>query len=227
MRQTVYGVLADPLGLASDSILEQGPDRPELRHRAWATPAAEVRNVQDPIRIDRDHDHRWIGELIHLERSARGDLWAVGHLDEAVIQAVNVWVGEELVAVDSDLYWSASRWSTPDFCDVIIGSVSLTAFPARNHAQPVTILDGALSYRGAERRWRLDRFDRELLERAADTHVGRERGAPLVVYDPGGEAEGYLHPAEVLERNEEIAWQGDRPPGPLRHGPRGRVLSVH
>jgi hypothetical protein len=63
--KTVYGILADKDGLAWDTTLVQGQNRPELRTRAWATPAEEVRRVQAPrIPIDQDHDHRWIGELV-------------------------------------------------------------------------------------------------------------------------------------------------------------------
>jgi hypothetical protein len=65
MRNTVFGILCDELGHAADELLEQGPSRPELGLRAWATPAAEVRTVQAPrIPIDFNHDGRPIGELI-------------------------------------------------------------------------------------------------------------------------------------------------------------------
>ena len=47
MSQTVFGILADELGLASSATLEQGPLKPELRHRVWESPAGDYARVQD------------------------------------------------------------------------------------------------------------------------------------------------------------------------------------
>jgi hypothetical protein len=71
----VDGVLCWGGRAGLESELRQGPDRPEVRTRAWQTPPDQVRRVQAAeIPIDCDHDHRWVGEIVHPE--LRGDnLW--------------------------------------------------------------------------------------------------------------------------------------------------------
>ena len=169
--RTVYGVVTDALGHASATTLQQGERRPELRMNAWATPSSEVRSVQNPeIRIDRDHDHRWVGEIIYLERRD-GNLWAVGHIDDRVRAEVHVKVGDDLVTLDHDLYWSPERIGGADD-GILFTSIALTASPARIAPKPVKILEGALDHRDAPRRWNhtLGWHERELLERAANTY---------------------------------------------------------
>jgi hypothetical protein len=124
---TVYGILADADGLASNTLAVQGATGPELRKSCFATPAAEIRSVQAPrIPIDRAHDRHWCGEIVYLERRD-GNLWAVGHVDGDVIAAVEVRVGSETVNVEHDLFWSAASEMTEDFRDIALSSVALTA----------------------------------------------------------------------------------------------------
>jgi hypothetical protein len=235
VSNTVYGILADELGLASATTLVQGVDRPQLRTRAWATPSAEIRDVQAArIPVDRDHDHRWVGEVVSLQR-IKGNLWCIAHVDEDVTPTVNVKVGADTVSARTNLYWSASRLSTPDYEDVIIDSVALTRSPCRVGARPVTFLPGALDHRAAADRWRdqLDWFQRDLLTRAAhDRYERRVRGrdTPIVVHDAGLD-HGDLDRLSANERHVALtlaadlvvdrAWQHQ----PLRWRP-GRVLDV-
>jgi phage head maturation protease len=216
MRNTVFGILCDELGHAADELLEQGPSRPELGLRAWATPAAEVRTVQAPrIPIDFNHDGRPIGELIYLERSA-GNLWAVAHVDQRIRPAVSVEVGGIATAVSTPFYFSASRIGTPDFRDVLIDSVALTELSARVAAQPVTFLSGMLDHRGAADRhaWALkDGFTRDLLTRAAHAHLDRRRGDPICVNDPQPEHRARQSAAAPILDPDEDA----RPAGTMRY----------
>jgi HK97 family phage prohead protease len=181
---TVVGVLADADGLAANTVTVPGRHGPELRKSCFATGAAEFRSVQPPrIPIDRAHDRQWVGEIVYLERR-NGNLWAVGHVDDAVIPAVDVQVGREAVRVTTDAYWSAATESTDDYRDIALTSVALTARSARVAAQPVTFLPGKLDHGDAPRRWTtLDAPMRELLMRAARAHLDRPRGTPLVIAD--------------------------------------------
>jgi hypothetical protein len=68
--RTVYGVLADEIGHALAGT------------RAWSSPAHAYLREQNPvIRVDRDHDHRWVGEIRYLARNG-GRLWAVGEVSD-------------------------------------------------------------------------------------------------------------------------------------------------
>jgi HK97 family phage prohead protease len=185
VTSTVFGIVSDPLGAASKEVVEQGPRGPQLRTAVWATPAADVRTVQGRIPIDRNLDGVEIGELVYLERR-HGRLWAVGQIDAEVDPAVRVRVGQQTVRLAHDLYWSATRTSGPDWRDIEISSIALTAFPCRVAARPLTILPGALDHRRAPDRWQLDSVQRELLTRAAAAHLDRRAGghhSPLVVHD--------------------------------------------
>lgn len=229
--KTVFGIVCDELSLASATTVEQGDLGPELRHRAWATPASEVRAEQaEKITIDRDHDRIEIGQVVYLERR-NGSLWAVGQVRDDVSPVVNVRVGSALVALETDFYWSASRLSTEDYRDIVIDSISLTASPARVGARPVAFLPGGLDYRTVPReRWHLHGLEGELLTRAAASHLER-RGSrrPLIVHD--GQRRDDLdlrsHPALIAQTLEE-QWAQGRPPGRLRHSQprRGSVLAV-
>ena len=66
---TVYGPFVDELGHASAA------------GRFWASPASSYLREQDPhLRVDRDHDHRWVGEVTFLCRHSRR-LWAVAEVE--------------------------------------------------------------------------------------------------------------------------------------------------
>lgn len=183
---TVLGILCDELGLASTRVLEQGPTRPELRFKAWATPSLEVRKVQAArIPVDLGHDHDWVGEIIYLERDKTNRLWAVGHVQE--LPRVRVKVGDTTYVLENEpFYWSVERRAAPGFRDIIIDSVALTASPARVSPQPVKILDGDLNWqREPPGRWKPQLYphELELLTRAAVAHVERKRHDPLLVHD--------------------------------------------
>jgi hypothetical protein len=229
MTQTVYGILADKLGHASSEVLEQGADRPELRRRAWSTPGDAVVAVDEHLPIDLDHNGIEVGEVTYLERRD-GSIWCVGQISDTVQAAVDVVVGDQVVSVDHDLYWSPTRVGDPDSHGLGITSVSLTASPARVNPQPVTILPGELSYRGAEQRWNLRAggYELELLERAAAAHGYRRRHrGPLVISE---HVDPRLYeratPAEIADVLEEQAMR--RPVGPLRYSTptKGSVLDV-
>lgn len=64
-----------------------------------------MRSVQaDTIPIDQNHDHRWCGEVIYLERSRDGSLWAVGHIADDIRPSLDVRVADKTVSVEHDLY---------------------------------------------------------------------------------------------------------------------------
>lgn len=189
VSQTVVGIVCDQLGLASREELRQGHSKPELYTRAWATPSSGVRSVQDErIPIDYGHDGRWLGEVVHFERHA-GNLWAVGELDEPVAPFVPVCVREgETTLVPHPLYWSAERIGSEED-GFLFTSLAITPYPAQTSARPLDFLDGALDYRGAEKRWSLRAgFQRDLLQRAAEARYERrvQPGSPIVVYDESG-----------------------------------------
>jgi HK97 family phage prohead protease len=164
VTQVVYGILCDALGHASAD------------GKFWSTPSAAIRTVQnEEIRIDRDHSGVWCGRVTHLERHA-GQLWCVGEVND-VSPVVHVRVASEVVELESDLFWSVSRFGDPEI-GYVINSVSLTTTPARICPTPVTILEGDL-YRG--KKWAVDGYQAELLERAAETKIER-RGNPIIVH---------------------------------------------
>jgi hypothetical protein len=183
MTQVVYGIAFDELGHASKEVLAQGPTGLELRHKAWASPGFALRSVQPaPLRIDLDHDHRWCGEAVYIERRGNGDVWLVGHVDDSVRPEAHVRLGDELRSVETAVYWSATRIGD-EHDGVELLSVAITPSPARVCAKPLTFLPGRLDYRGCTRRWKLDSSHAELLERATAAHLERRRsGGPLVVH---------------------------------------------
>ena len=79
----VYGPLCDALGLASRQEVTETRRGPLIKTVAWASPASEYRTVQpERILVDLEHDHTAVGEIVHLERSRDGRLWAVAHVDD-------------------------------------------------------------------------------------------------------------------------------------------------
>jgi hypothetical protein len=228
---TAFGVLADELGHAASEVLTQGPYRPELRRRAWASPALQYRSVQDAvIPVDLNHDGWPVGQLVYLER-ARGRLWAVAHLQEHVTPAVQVRVAGETVSVEHPLYWSASRFEDEEDGSLLLESVALTPRTARVMAQPVKIVHGTLDYPGVTARWQLEPSDAGLLERAVQARRERPDGA-LIVHD-ADEAFRYRHLEGRLPTDPEVQMalaeqDYQRPDGPIRHGRvvRNSVLSV-
>jgi hypothetical protein len=79
----VYGPLCDALGLASRQEVTETGHGPLIKMVGWASPASEYRSVQpEQIPVDLDHDHKPVGQVVHLERSRAGMLWCVAHVDE-------------------------------------------------------------------------------------------------------------------------------------------------
>jgi hypothetical protein len=222
--KTVYGRLADELGHSS------------ARGRFSASPAGDYLREQNPvIPIDRDHNHRWVGEILFLARHA-GSLWAVGEVDNSVTEVVNVRLGGRTVAVPTPLYFSASRIGGGDD-GLALDSVALTASPASIAPRPVAFLQGGLDHRQAADRWRsrLDRVEHDLLTRAAHARADRQRGAAIVISEMDkpkltrlGRSDFWIdesgEPVGRMRRQAVLPDEG-RPPGVLRIRP-CRIVSV-
>lgn len=215
---TCFGIVCDRDGLASSEVLARGRTGPELRTRAWASPAAEVRREQaSRIPIDWHHNGRELGQVVYLELDRHGRLWAVGHVEADPVVRVQV-TRDRSVAVETELYWSAERRGTPDFRDLIIDSIALTPSPARLAAQPLRFLPGSLHERS---RWTLNTFERGLLKRASEAFLRRRHNEPIRVHgqhDPDDLPPGIR--GRGLRPNERL------PGGLRRSGSRGAILDV-
>jgi hypothetical protein len=232
---TAFGLVTDQDGLVWN---------PELRKRAWATPAAAVASVQNErIPIDVEHSHVAVGELVDLQRTKAG-LWGIGHVRaRALSPFVRVRVAGETRDIPVELYWSAERIGSEQD-GILLTGLSVTSSPATTAPRPLTILPGKLDHRGCTRRWSgLSQFERELLERAAADHLARRRDEPLYVHEeervPVLERShrGLFHEGELvgttLPRQREDDYDDfdywaslGRPPGRIRWRPAGRILSV-
>jgi hypothetical protein len=158
---------------------------------------------------------------VHLELRD-GNLWAIGHVRDEVSPTVAVRVGDERVEVETDLYWSASRWASGDHGDqdVLLHSVALTSSPASLSARPVSFYPGDVHSRST---WPLQHPEKELLTRAAEASLRHRSGSPLLVHG--------LEPVDPFTygyEGGEIVHGVGGPPGPMRHGgvTRGSVLRV-
>lgn len=229
MTYTVLGVLADELGHAHD------PDQPGA---TWPGPADEYRDLQpDRIPIDLDHNGRPVGQVIHLERH-RGNLWCVGEVDGAQ-PAVAVRVGDDVVHVEDDLFWSAQRLGDVNGQNILLRSVAITWAPARvtAHSQPLLWFEGNLGDRGS---WLLDKRRitghlADLIERAAEARHDRcHHREGLPIYDVA-EPPALARSSGASAGSEPTLAPLARPPqvydpdtgiglGPTWHGTGGRVL---
>jgi hypothetical protein len=223
---TIFGLAVDPLGISAKNELVQGERGPELRRRAWATPAAEFRRTQPAeIPVDRGHDGRPVGRVVHLERTNAG-IWAVAEVEDFISEPWDVVVGAEHV------YWSPSVTFEPGGTDVELRSLALTAFPASVAARtrPLAIFPGPLRRRGS---WSgLNHFTRALLERASETNYRKRWNEPTVVHDDEADAVEYVGAGNWRNRGELYSERREREstftdPGgrPLRWR-RGRILAV-
>jgi len=164
---TCWGLVCDELGHARSG------------GRAWATPSLEVRSVQATrIGVDQHHDHREIGQVIHLERG-RGGLWAVAEIDDTVKASVSVRVAGELVDVPHDLFWSPERRGAGELGGIVFDWLSVTPWPARVAPRPLVFREGD-AHLAASRS--TDPFERDLLKRASEAKLTRH-GHPIVVHD--------------------------------------------
>jgi hypothetical protein len=164
--QTVYGIVADPLGTARSA------------GRVWKTPSAQIAREQDGfIGVDIDHNGHWVGEVVDLQRH-RGSVWAVCEVDDDVAPEVPVRIGAELRHVEHDLFFSPVRVGGPED-GIVLLSLALTPTPARVAARAVTFLADDVSLAAFRS---TDRFERELLKRASRAQSKR-CGGPIVVFD--------------------------------------------
>jgi hypothetical protein len=213
--QTVYGVLASGDGLAYKTELEQGA----LRLRGWSSPALRYRHVQDAeIPVDLEHDHRQVGRVVHLERDRYDRIHCVAHVSDDVSPVTRVQVGDEIVGMETDLFWSASRLEDDQTGELVLDSVALTASPARLSATPVTFLPGQCDWSGAWKRWQLRGYGKELLERACAVHPNRPKDAPI--YIAGNDPDDWFERGNMLDDE-----QWERRPM-RRSGARGFVIDV-
>jgi hypothetical protein len=178
MTQIAWGEIASADGTAWD--------RARPRTRAWSTPAGDYRADQGegPIPVTVEHSGPIIGEVTYLERSANGALTAVARIASDWTPSVNVRVGDQLVTLEHDAYWSAETVRDEDAA-ILLHAAAITTSPARLGAKPLAFVDGDLSFRrAAPERWRsrIGRHEHELLSRAAAAMLDR-RGQSLRVHD--------------------------------------------
>ena len=210
MKVTVLGILSDRDGHARD-----------YAGRHWATPSTAYRAVQDPhIRIDTDHDHRQVGDVVHLEIDSYARLWAVAEVDQDAINPfVRVRVGDDIVRVPSDLYWSAER-IVDDIDDAaLLTWVSLTTRPARVAPDPVEIYPTSIHIDAPAR----VPWTRRALVRNAVTarHQRQAARGPILIRNA---TTAHTLPADT---SPDEPLPGDRPADALWYGQSGRILAVH
>jgi hypothetical protein len=175
------GVALDPLGMARQwqPVASRTYGRTfdaKLVH--WANPTSEVRETQPPkIKVNWDHTHEIVGTVAHLEKTRGQHLWAVCEL-----------YGDEVdPARLPELYYSVETDFRRDFTDVVITGIGLVEQSAQTGITPVKIIPGEL--RNANRHRTLERFEKEILEHAADAVRHRPAGAPIHVRDQQVELE--------------------------------------
>lgn len=173
MKHTVVGRIASADGLAADFSRRRG---------AWASPAADYRTAQPQrIPVDRDHNHQWVGRIVHLERGP-GGIVAVAELDISE-PALIVRVADQDVALRDPTYFSAEYDSDPDGRDIELISVAVVHRTACLSATPLHWFEGDLGHRSG---WPTDTFHRPLLNRAAETSYTRH-GGPIVIHGHTGD----------------------------------------
>lgn len=227
--RTVFGLVADELGLGSRQTIVQGSDGPQLRTAAWSTSSLAVRSLQPPtILVDVGHSGRAVGRVVYLQRS-HGQLLAVAEIADHVQAAVAVQVGDEVRTVATDVYFSAEADSDLDYHDIELRGLSLVAQPAQIGLRPLQFRDGPVAVAAASAR---DQDERELLTRASEYAYGRARTEGIRVVDLDEPQEVY---GRSLSREtwgyigaNDLGYADRRPPGPIRHSApvRGGILRV-
>jgi hypothetical protein len=223
VTKTLIGIAMGPDGISSTRSFENG----RLRTRGWATPPTEFRRRQAArIPIDICHDGSWVGECIYLERSKGGQLWAIGHAD---IADPPEWMGP--------MFWSCKSNCYEDGTDVELEALAIGPSHRAHGLQPLKILDGKVDHRHVAERWgwrdQLNSYERELLTRAANYHLDRQRGAGIIVHDVELDHRD-LDRLTPVERHIALVEQADAQVGdpywknrPWRYRPCGRIISVH
>lgn len=181
-----FGPVLDQYGMGSRRRFSTDPAdflRP-VRRTCWATPASEVRSQQPPsIGVNVNHARANVGQVVYLERS-HGYLWAVAHVPDWIEPA------------DASRFWSAEVDCQRDGSDIEITALGIVERSAQIGLRPITVLRGQLDHHGATERWTLDPSQQALLQRAADSHLDRRYGQPLIVHDLEG-----THAAAAVERS--------------------------
>jgi hypothetical protein len=214
----IIGVALDQLGLAQRRYLARGSalrDRLEGRTRSWATPSTALRSYQPASRVNVAHDASLaFGHVAWLERDYNLRCWAVC-------------ATEHTIPPDHRLrFYSVETDAKRDGTDVVLTGIALVDRTAQTGVGEVTILPGQLTdYRRPDARRRLEPVLAEVLGHAA--HRGVRRGEGLQVHD--------LRPPSVEQLGRGLAVVDDqlvnvgpsgRPPGVMRHGMPGAVISV-
>lgn len=175
------------------------------------------------IEVDADHDGQRLGELLYLELG-----------DDERLRAVCVLDGDWLANVAQPVYFSpmlSMRGRGIDRDTYIAASaemigLSVTLETARVGAYPVSRRQGDLRDPVARRTWpfswqRSDPLLARALNALGTDWQARTRSASRIVdRRDDGDYPWHLLPSQ--------AWRqaGTRPAGAMRHGPRGRVISV-
>jgi hypothetical protein len=234
--QTCFGEVASPDGAAWDRVFEPGIERPELRMRAWSSPAGDYAGWQsdEALPISYGHGGEVVGELVFLDRSgANGSLLGVGHISDDVgpFTPVQVYADEPPVIVRTPLFFSSETLRDPDDGTLLLAGVAITASPARVSARTsgeLTFLPGRLDFRQvADERWHLRQSSPEhgLLTRAAVSYLDHQ---PLYVHDPAGDAgqRAWRESQEGLHVSPGKGRSSQLPGGLRKAGAIGRVLDV-
>ena len=122
---------------------------PSFAAAAGQPPPAEVRDVQAAkIPIDQDHDQR-CGRRDHPPRARARRKPVGGRACQRRRAPGRQRAGRRrpVQRRNRPVLVGLERLGTPDYEDIIVDSISLTAHPARVSARPVTFLDGDLNYR--------------------------------------------------------------------------------
>jgi hypothetical protein len=217
----IHGVAFDRHGLHRQTYLVQGRHAPELRHRAWHVDPLELRSRQPRSPLNIEHGER-IGEVIALERSASGDVYATAVSDHVALLR------------DWDWYLSPEIDATIDYRDVIVRGVGLTREPAQGRAilGRVTILAGDITSETTRSSWQVPDSVRARLDRAGAAWSRQRYGHdPIVVTEPIDEQplDDYpLQALKLLDGLDRRRGAEPRPHGGLWHGGAARrsVISV-
>jgi hypothetical protein len=187
--------------------------------RYHAAAACEYRSRQaSSIAVTKEHDERQvIGEVLFLEQCHDEPLWAVCEVDDN--------------ALDPELrFWYSAQVRGP-MQDNVIRDIELTAIgvtrrPAGLAQSPIELVAGGLT----PWTWSNATPRRKLLERAAQYQRTHRRFGAHEIARPAAR----LGAGMWLDENEELHVEDRRvlvdydrrPPGPIEHGPPGRILRV-
>jgi hypothetical protein len=152
------------------------PQKVETRTSSFQLKPDSFRRYQDPIRLNLMHERSaTVGQLVALEHDATG-LWATFTSDELAL----------LHGAATPWYLSAEAvWQGGDVhaTDIQLRGAALVRNPASTCIRPALVLAGRLDRKPDRQRWRLERPERERIERAAEALQRRRSGDPVDVID--------------------------------------------